>query len=501
MSEFISVALELIQLENLLSMNIGMFVGIIVGALPGLNPVIGITLMLPFTYTLESVPAILLLLGVYCGATYGGSITAILINTPGTGAAMATMIDGYPLAQQGRAGDALKAALVASTFGGILSCFCLIFLAPAISSFALNFHSADYFSLCLFGLCMVVSISGDSILKGLIMAGIGLLISTVGIDTIDGIPRFMFGKIELLAGIPTICVMMGAFALGNCYTKCFNRESGTVRSDVQYQKATVKTFPMVIKNFWLLLRSALMGSFIGAVPGTGAAVASYMSYNVLVSSEKNEEEKKTYGNGNIKGVLAPEAANNGVTGATLIPMLTLGIPGDNCVAIIGSALILHGITPGPTLFRDHPFWVYCLMGGLLLVNIFMLIQGSYLVKAFANISKLPMTILIPCIMVFCVVGVFTSRQYLFDVFLIIGFSVMGYFLRRCGFPLQPMTIGLVLGQLAEQNFRRALIIADGDASIFFTRPISLALLIICVVCLFWPRLKKLLAARKAKATA
>ena len=498
MSEFFKVALELIEPLNLLTMNIGVFVGIIIGALPGLNPVIGITLLLPFTYTLNSVPAILLLLGCYCGATYGGSITAILINTPGTGAAMATMLDGYPMAQRGRAGDALKAALVGSTFGGIFSCLCLMFLAPVISSFALNFHSADYFSLCLFGLCMVVSISGDDILKGLIMAGIGLLISTVGIDSTTGMPRFMFGRMELLAGIPTICVMMGAFALGNCYMKCFKRESSTVQSGLEYQKATVKTFSLIRENFWLLLKSSALGAFIGAVPGTGAAVASYMSYNIQVSTEKSEEEKKTYGQGNIKGVLAPESANNGVTGATLIPMLTLGIPGDNCVAIMGAALILHGITPGPALFTEQRFWVYCLMGGLLLVNIFMLIQGSALVRAFANVSKLPMTILIPCIMIFCVVGVFTSRQYLFDVFMIILFSVMGYFLRRCGFPLQPMTIGLVLGNLCESNLRRALVINDGSISVFFTRPISLLLLVACVVCLFYPRLKKMWQSKRAK---
>ena len=496
MSEFFRVLGEVLNLQNLLMINIGVAVGTIVGAMPGLNKLIGITLLLPFTYKLDSLPAIMLLLGCYCAGSYGGSITAILINTPGTGAAMPTMIDGYPMAQQGRAGDALKAALVASTFGGIFSAACLAFLAPVISAFAKNFHSADYFSLCLFGLFLVVSISGENVLKGLLMAGLGLLISTVGIDTMDGISRFMFGRVELLAGIPSICVMMGAFAVGNCYLKCFKRENSTMEMGVEYKKSTISSFRLIKENFFLLLRSSAIGAFIGAVPGTGGAIASYIGYNVQVSSAKSDEERKSYGKGNIKGVLAPESANNGVCGATLIPMLTLGIPGDNAVAVMGAALMLHGITPGPALFTENRFWVYCLMVGLFIVNIFMLAQGAAFVRAFANVARVPMTIMIPCIFIICTVGGFTSRQYLFDLIIVFAFSVLGYVLRRCGYPLQPMTIGIVLGSLCERNLRRALVISEGSISIFFTRPISLVLLIVSFLSLFWPTIKRQINKRK-----
>ena len=496
MSDFFRVLGEVLSLQNLLMINIGVAVGTVIGAMPGLNKLIGITLLLPFTYSLDSLPAIMLLLGCYCAGSYGGSITAILINTPGTGAAMPTMIDGYPMAQQGRAGDALKAALVASTFGGIFSAICLAFFAPIISAFARNFHSADYFSLCLFGLFLVVSISGKNVLKGLLMAGLGLLISTVGIDKMDGISRFMFGRVELLAGIPSICVMMGAFAVGNCFMKCYKRENSTMEAGAEFKKSTISTFKMIKENFFLLLRSSAIGAFIGAVPGTGGAIASYIGYNVQVGSAKNEEERKSYGHGNIKGVLAPESANNGVCGATLIPMLTLGIPGDNAVAVMGAALMLHGITPGPALFTENRFWVYCLMVGLFIVNIFMLAQGAAFVRAFANIARVPMTIMIPCILIVCTVGGFTARQYLFDLVIILVFSILGYILRRLGFPLQPMTIGIVLGSLCESNFRRALVISDGKYSIFFTRPISLILLIVSVLSLFWPTFKRYLAKRK-----
>ncbi|WP_409967392.1 tripartite tricarboxylate transporter permease [Bengtsoniella intestinalis] len=498
MQEFTNVALELVQPINLFLMNIGLAVGVTVGALPGLNPVIAITLLLPFTYALDSIGAILLLLGAYCGSIYGGSITAILINTPGTGSAMATMIDGYPLAQQGRAGDALKSALVASVFGGIFSCICLIFFAPTISSFALQFHSADYFSLCLFGLCMVVSVSGGNICKGLITAGIGLLISSIGIDTMDGIARFTFGKLELLAGIPVICVMMGAFALGNVFIKCYNQEKRIVSDGLEFQKPTVKVLPLIRENLLLLIRSSALGSFIGAVPGTGGSLAAYMSYNIQVSSAKTEEEKASYGKGNIQGVMAPESANNAITGATLIPMLTLGIPGDGVVAVIASALFIHGISPGPSLFTENPFWVYCLMGGLLVINIFMFLQGSFFIKAFANVTKLPMVILLPSIVMLCVVGAYTARQYIFDVTLIMVFGLLGYILHRLDFPLQPMTIGIVLGALCERNFRRALIINDGSLSIFFTRPLSLFFLFICVFSLLYPQIKKYMKNKKGR---
>ncbi|MBL7007091.1 MAG: tripartite tricarboxylate transporter permease [Spirochaetia bacterium] len=475
----------IIVFNNILMMNIGVAAGIIIGAMPGLSAVLAITILLPFTFGMGSLPAIYLLLGAYCGAIYGGSITAILINTPGTPNAIATALDGYPLTKKGRAGDALKCALVGSTFGGIISCLALIFFAPIIASAALKFGPAEYFSLCLFGLCVVVGVSGVSVVKGIIMIGLGLLISTVGIDAIEGVARFTFGKSELLPGLTSAAVMLGVFAISEILVKSHSQEA-VVDFDTPIKTKAIKI--KEIFHYWkTMIRASLFGVTIGAVPGTGGAIAAFLSYNVAQNSSKTPEE---FGKGSLDGVLASETANNAVTGATLIPLLTLGVPGDVCMAVMLGALTMQGITPGPQLFTENMFWVYCLMGGLMLINFFLFIQGKFFIRGFMKITKVPTNILVPSIMIFCILGGFAARNYFFDVFVVLLFGFIGYWIKRFKYPVAPLAIGMVLGNLAETNLRRAMVISKGNVSTFFTKPISLAFIIISLLALFWPLLKK-----------
>lgn len=476
--------LEILAPFNLLMMNLGVAAGIIIGALPGLSVILAITVLLPFTFGMSSLPGMFLLLGAYCGATYGGSITAILINTPGTPNAAATVLDGYTLAQKGRAGDALKAALVGSAFGGLFSCLALMFLAPMIAQFALNFGPAEYFSLCIFGLSVVIAISGKDIIKGIVMAGMGLLLSTVGIDPIEGISRFRFGRSELLGGITTAALLLGVFAVGEILTKSYTNEKGN-DAVVSYQKATVKIRDM-FKYWWTMLRSAVLGSFIGAVPGTGGAIAAFLSYNITKSSSKTPEK---FGQGSVEGVLAPETANNAVTGAALIPLLTLGVPGDAGMAVLFGALTMQGVIPGPALFTEDKFWVWCIMGGLVLINIFMFFQGNVFLRLFVNVTRVPVEVLIPCIMIFCTLGGFSVRNLVFDIAIVMICGLFGYWLKRFGYPLSPLVIALVLGSLTETNLRRAMVLSKGSVSIFFTKPLSLVFLAIAITVLLIPLFK------------
>ena len=464
---------------NILMMNIGMTFGIIIGALPGLSVLLAVTILLPFTFGMDSLSGMYLLLGAYCGGTYGGSITAILINTPGTPNAVCTTLDGYPLAKQGRGGDALETALVGSTVGGMISCLALLFAAPAIASYALSFGAPEYFALCVFGMVIVVCLIGNSLRKGGIMACLGLLLSTVGIDSISATSRFMFGSPHLLAGIQTVSLMLGVFAVAEILNTCALENNASVANALDFQKAEVGFFSL-LKYWKSMLRSAIIGIFIGAVPGTGGAIAAFISYSL---AKKGSKEADRFGKGSLEGIIAPETANNGVTGATLIPLLTLGIPGDACMAVLYGALIMQGITPGPSLFTQDQYWVYCIMIGLFAINFFMLLQGHYLCKAFAHVTKVPFSILFPCIMMFCLLGSYAIRNITFDVYTMLLFGIVGFFLKRCDYSIPPLAIGLVLGQLTENNLRRSLSLSGGSLSIFVERPIALVVLCISAVIL------------------
>ncbi|RGZ01150.1 C4-dicarboxylate ABC transporter permease [Clostridium sp. AM58-1XD] len=476
---------NLFTIQNFIYLNIGLAGGIIIGALPGLTATMGVALLIPLTYGMNSITGLLLLLGVYCGGTYGGSITAILIKTPGTPASAATVLDGYKMAQQGRGGEALQMALTASTIGGIFSALVLLFVAPVIAKFALKFGPSEYFALALFGLTIISSVSGESVIKGLMMGFTGLLITVIGIDPIEGIERFTFGNVNLAGGIDLIPAMIGLFAISEILMKS-GMLSNSKEEILKFEKRNL-SWKTLKENMRTIMKSCVIGTFIGAVPGTGAAIASFLSYNEAKRSSKTPEK---FGTGYIEGVAASEAGNNAVTGATLIPLLTLGIPGDAITAVLIGALMMQGIVPGPQLFTQQKEWVYCIMIGLILVNIFMFIQGHVFSRFFVNVTKVPQKILVPLLVVFCVIGAYATNNTTFDALIMLLFGIAGYYLNKLDFPLTPMVIAIVLGSMAETNFRRALLLSNGDPWIFFQKPISTCFILLAAVMIVMPSIKK-----------
>ncbi|MCG8499004.1 MAG: tripartite tricarboxylate transporter permease [Firmicutes bacterium] len=490
MNTILEIIGNLFTLQNLLILNLGLATGIIIGSLPGLTATMGVALLLPLTFGLDSVPGMLLLLGVYCGGIYGGSITGILIKTPGTPSAAATVLDGYPMAEKGEASRALDMALIASVIGGLFSAFVLMFIAPIIAQFALKFGPIEYFAIAVFGLTIISGISGDSVIKGLIMGLLGLLVTTIGLDPVGGIDRFTFDIIQLASGINIIPAMIGLFAIAEIIRKA-KTVNMPVDEAIKFQKKKLP-FKEVLLYWKTLLRSSMIGTFIGAIPGTGSAIASFISYN---EAKRNSKDPSSFGKGNIEGIAASECANNAVTGAALIPLLTLGIPGDPTTAILIGALIMQGIIAGPLLFVEERQWVYSIMIGLVLLNIFMLIQGKLFIKAFANVVKVPTKILLPILIVLCVIGSFAVHNTVFDVLLMLVFGLIGYVLLKLDFPLTPMVIAIVLGPLAENNMRRALIMSQGDFRIFFTKPISAIFLTISILVILVPMIRNILKLR------
>lgn len=489
---YLEVLSSLFTLENLLWINVGLAGGIVVGALPGLTGTMAMALLLPLTYGLASIPGVMLLLGVYCGSIYGGSITAILINTPGTPASAATSLDGYPMAQKGHGLKALHDALAASTIGGLFSCIVLIFAAPP--------HRQLCPALRALGVFCPLPLRSDYHRQrrrqvsdqGPADGFVGLLISCIGIDPMDGVSRFTFGINRMAGGIDTIPVLIGLFAITELMAKArdMNKDAGKA---VKVEKEKV-SFLDVLKYKMVLLKSSILGVFIGAVPGTGAAISSFLAYNETKRTSKHPEE---YGHGSEEAVVASESANNAVTGATLIPLLTLGIPGDTNTAVLLGALTMQGIAAGPQLFTQHSEWVYTIMLGLIIVNIFMYLQGRAFIRGFVNITRVPTSTLVPILVVLCVIGTFAIDYSAFNAIFMVGVGIFGYFMTKLDMPMTPMVIGLVLGKLCESNLRRALIVSKGSWGTFFTSPISCFFILLSVFMLLFPYVKKKLAARKA----
>lgn len=478
MEQFLGGLQILAQWQNFIIIPIGLVIGIIVGAIPGLTSDLGIILCIPLTYGMDPTMAILMLLAIYCGGTYGGSITAILINTPGTSANAATLFDGYPMTQNGHPFKALRMALYASTIGGLISAFALLFLAPQIAKITLLFGPAEYFALAVFGLSVIAGVSNKSIFKGLIGACIGLFMATIGQDALSGTARFTFGVNKLRGGIDLIIALIGLFAISEIMMK----SQYNPKTDHKTISASAITKEKITKDEYRRCRKpigigSLIGVIIGATPGTGGGLAAFIAYNQVKQMSKHPE---TFGKGEIEGVAASESANNGACGATMIPMLTLGVPGDGATAILMGAFMLHGMIPGPTLFREQGNILYAIMIGLIIVNIFMYLIGSGLTKVYAHITRIPYEILAAIVITFCIAGAYSTNNRLYDVYIILIFGIVAYFLRRMDFQLVPILLGIVLGPLAEKNFRRALVLSEGSMKIFFTRPISCAFIIIAV---------------------
>ena len=476
--EWLGSGFELLfQWQNLLIIPIGLLLGIVVGAIPGLTSDLGIILCIPLTYGMEPTTAILMLLAIYCGGTYGGSITAILINTPGTSANAATLFDGYAMTENGHAFKALKMALYASTIGGLISAVVLLVAAPQIAKITLLFGPAEYFALSIFGLSVIAGVSNKNILKGLIGACIGIFVSTIGMDKISGTVRFTFGSIKLTAGIDLIIALIGLFAISEIMMKSQYDPEKDMKVAGKFSKdvITKEEYKRCRKPIGI---GSIIGCIIGATPGTGGGLAAFIAYNQVKQASKHPE---TFGNGEIEGVAASESANNGACGATMIPMLTLGVPGDGATAILMGAFMVHGMVPGPTLFKESGNILYAIMFGLIIVNIFMYLIGNALIPFYANITKLPYELLASIVLSMCIAGAFSTNNRVYDVMIILVFGILAYFLRRMDFQLVPILLGIVLGPLAEVNFRRALVLSDGSMDIFIKRPISLAFILIAVI--------------------
>ncbi len=466
MSDFIIPAAALLfTLENILWINLGVFIGAVFACIPGLSVILCVILFLPLTYQLTAIPGMMFLLGIYCAGSYGGSVSAILINTPGTPHAAATMIDGHPLSKKGRSRVALKIALYASTIGGTISAFMLLFLGPQVAKVAAQLGTAEYFMVCVFGLTIIAGVSGKSIIKGIISACIGLLISCIGSDPMTGYDRLTFNVDRLYLGLDLAICLIGLFALIEIIAKADGAIQHLKISERKKLDDGVITKDERKRMVRPILMSSFIGCMVGIIPGTGAAEASWFSYNQAKNMSKHKEE---FGHGSVEGIAAAESANNAVTGATLIPLLTLGIPGDGTVAIMLSALMINGLNPGLSLFTTDGDIMYAIMLGLILVNIFMLIQGRYLTQLFAKVVAVPQEILTPIIVIFCYAGAYSINKNYFDVSVALYFGIAAWLLRKLDLPAIPILLGLVLGDMTETNFRRALMLSDGNPSIFFS---------------------------------
>lgn len=470
--------LEVLSPLNISLLLIGVIMGVIVGAIPGLTATLAISLLLPFTFGLSASPALLLLLGIYVGGFFGGSITAILIRAPGTPGAVATAFDGYPLTLKGQSGRALGIAATASFIGGTISITIMILLSPLISNLALQFSSAEYFALAIFGLTIIFSVAGKSLLKGMITGVMGLILATVGIDVINPSARFTFDQDQLLVGLPFLPVIIGLFAVA----EVFRLLEDPLKKTKEISKDMVDRVLPTIKDLKALkftfLKSGIIGSFIGALPGAGANMAAFVSYGEARRSSKNPEE---FGKGNIEGVAASEGANSAVVGGALIPTLTLGIPGDAVTAVLLGALTIQGLQPGPLLFQEHMDLIYVIYIGLGIAVFFLLFVGLTASTFFSKLAQISKTAIIPIIVVFALLGAYAAELSMYHMWVALIFGVVGYLLEKYGFPVAPLALAFILGPIIESSFRRAIIRSNEGIMIFFSSPISIILLSLTVL--------------------
>ena len=465
--------------------------GVIIGVLPGLGATTGAALLLPFTLTMDPVHAITVLATIYVSATFAGSITAILINTPGTSAAAATTFDGYPLAQRGEAGRALGVAVVSSTAGGVFSVVVLCVAAPLLARVAYEFRPPEYFALTLFGLSMLASISAGGAVRNLIGGVFGVWLATIGAERATGIERFMFGNYELYEGLSFVPVFIGLFAMSELFvqSRLVNKVVDTVA-----MKAVRLPTREDYKRIWkTILRSCGIGTFIGVLPAEGATVASMIGYAEARRWSKNKEE---FGKGAVEGIAGAEAANNAATGGAMVPTMVLGIPGSGTTAVILVGLMVHGLRPGPYLFTEQVDKVYQIFGAMLLANVMFMAMGLYAAKVFARISLVPTPILWPIVFALSVVGAYALSASLLDVWIVLIFGIIGFFARRHGFAVAPIAVGLILGEMVETNLQNSLKMFEGQWWLIPTQPLAALFLILAFLGLCGPWLFQRLFARR-----
>jgi putative tricarboxylic transport membrane protein len=479
----------------------GVIVGTLIGALPGIGPTSGVALLLPLTFGMPPTSAIILLSSMYAGSMYGGTITSVLINTPGESASVVTCIDGYQMALQGRAGPALGVAAIGSFVAGTLGVVFLMTMAPLLARWALSFGPPETFALMLLGLTTVTGLTGESALKGYISMVLGLMLAMVGFDIVSGDARYAFGIPEMTDGVDFLPVAIGLFGLGEVLAGA----QGAARMEILNARYGIRDVMLTAADWarskWAIARGTVLGFFIGVLPGAGPTVASFLAYTLEKKVSRHPEE---FGHGAIEGVAGPESANNAASAGAMVPMLTLGIPGSATTAIMLGGLMMWGLRPGPLLFEKNPDFVWGLIASLYLANVLLLILNIAFIPAFVRALRVPYSILMALIVVFCITGAYAQSNKLWDVGQMLVFGVVGYVMRKLDFSPAALVLALVLGPLAERALRQSLIISDAGALIFFTRPISAVLMVLALAAIAVPAtraIQEALARRRAVAVA
>ncbi|KYH30562.1 tripartite tricarboxylate transporter permease [Neomoorella mulderi] len=491
---------QALSLEALLMTLIGVVAGITVGAIPGLTATMAVAVLVPFTFNMDAVLGLAMLLGIYVGGIYGGSISAILLRIPGTPSSIMTARDGYPLTQKGEAGRAIGISTFSSFSGGTLGIIALMIAAPLITPISLKFSAPELFMVALWGLSCLADVSGKNLVIGLISAALGILLGTVGMDPLVGAPRLTFGVSELFSGFEFVPVMIGLLGLPEIFRQIASMEKTKLdTSIIQKLKRVIPTWADIVRIKATILRGTLIGLWVGVLPGsTGGNMSSIMAYNYEVKVSK---EKEKFGTGHIEGIAASESANNACVGGNLIPLLTLGIPGDSVTAILIGAFMIHNIQPGPMLYRNNPEIVYAIYASLWVAHLFMLIVGLFAARIFVRAISISKVQLIPMILVLMIAGAYSVNNNFFDVIVMLVFGVIGYMMENIDMPVAPMVLGLVLGPIVEVNLRTALVMSKGDFSIFFTRPICVAFWVLIALTLLGPRIADFLKRKRMQAMA
>lgn len=492
----VEVILSILAPQVLLFLIIGTIVGLFIGALPGLSATMGVALLVPLTYWVEPEAGLAMLIAIYCSAIFSGGVPAILINTPGTPASMTTAFDGYPLTQQGQGRLALGINAIYSALGGIISTIFLLILAKPIASFALSFGPPEYFALALFGICMMISVSGKAIIKGLMTGFIGLFIATIGLDIMVGQPRFTFNQVELLDGISFIPIMIGLFGIGEVLIQITANDELKVKT----KKALGRLFPTKEERKEMrkpFLFSSFTSTFIGAIPGAGGDIATIINWE---QAKRFSKKKELFGKGSLEGLAASCTSNNGVIGGAFTTMLTLGVPGDSVTAILIGALMVYGMQPGPGFFTTHAEFGYTIVVLLFIANVLVLLIGLLGANLFSRILLIRQEMVWVAVIIFCIVGSYSLNNSLFDVWIMFIFGIVGFFLRKLDFPLGPLILGLILGPMLEENLRRSFALnIDSSYMFYLQRPIFMILIILSVISLLYPAIKQMITKRKKNA--
>ena len=483
---------------GILLMFVGVAVGIVFGALPGLSATMAIALFLPVTYAMSSSDAMTLLMALFIGAISGGLISAILLHIPGTPSSVATCFDGHPMVKKGQAAKALGIGVVFSFIGTVFSTILLMFIAPQIARVAINFGPMQFFAIAIFSLTMIATLSSGNMIKGIMAGVIGFMFSTVGTDSIEGMARFTFGSTALKGGFDMLAVMVGLFAVGEIIAAAQTSRHNDEELMAQPSMKGIKGFGFTIKEFfsqaWNALRSALIGMGIGILPGIGGGTSNVLAYTVAKNYDKHPEE---FGTGRIDGLVASETANNATIGGAMVPLLTLGIPGDTTTAMLLGALTLHGLTPGPLLFQNQASVVYGIFAAMLICSVIMLFMEFFGLRVFVKLLSIPKYILLPCVFVLCTIGAYALKNNMSQVIACLVFGAIGFAFKKFEVPTTPFILGFILGPLAEVNYRRGMISNKGDFMPFLTNPISAAFLAIAVIVILVNVLKPLFSKKKA----